>query len=367
MNTVKSLLQSALLGESVSWLDSCNSDDELRFLDFTLQNGIQPLLYYSLRQSGSLEKWPARICSSLESEAKRQIAIDVLRQSNLNEVLKIFAEQNIFPLLIKGTPLSYLYYSDPSLRPRCDTDLIIRKNDLKTVEIILSQLGYSRYHSVSGDLIRHQFLYSKPGPDGIGSDLDIHWKISNPILFADMLSFDELQSKVIAIPALSQYARTISSVNSLLLACLHRVAHHNSSERLIWLYDIHLLAKDLTENEAEEFCESAVQKKIMTICWNGLLAAQSWFNTNLPQRQTNYDSVEPSAQYLRSDLRSIDLLSMNLKHLSAWHKIQLLKENLFPPASYMLQRYNVSKRLLLPALYFHRSMSGAWKWFQKPH
>ena len=301
-------------------------------------------------------------------------AVDVLRQANLQEVLKAFAEQNIFPLLIKGTPLSYIYYADSSLRPRCDTDLLIRKNDLNTVETILAKFGYSRSNSVSGDFIRHQFLYSKPGPNGIGCDLDVHWKISNPILFADMLTFDELQSKGIGIPSLSEYARTVSPVDSLLLACLHRVAHHKSTERLIWLYDIHLMADRMTESEFDEFWKRASQKKLKSICLDGLITAKSWFNTKFPEVQTDqqggqrvYDSIEPSAQYLHSDLRNLDLLLMNLRHHSGWDKIQLLKENLFPPASYMLQHYNVSKRLLLPGLYLHRSITGAWKWFQKPH
>jgi hypothetical protein len=208
-------------------------------------------------------------------------------------------------------------------------------------------------------------LYSKIGPDGTGCDLDVHWKISNPILFADMFAFDELESNSIRIPSLSQYARTLSPVNSLLFACLHRIAHHNNIERLIWLFDIHLLAEKLTEREFEEFWEIAEQKKLKTICWNGLTAAKEWFNTILPEHRAVHDSAEPSADYLRSDLRNLDLLSLNLQQLSGWNKLQLLKENLFPPASYMLQRYNVSQRLLLPGLYLHRSIIGAWKWFQK--
>jgi hypothetical protein len=363
---MEGLLRLALQGEHVSW-SSTSSFPDFDFLEFTLQNGIQPLLYHCLRQSGSLEYWPENIRVALESEAKRQIAIDIFRQHNLQEVWQRFAEQNIYPLLLKGTPLSYLCYPDSSLRPRCDTDLLIQKEDLNNVEKILAECGYSRNNTVSGDFIRHQFLYSKSRPDVVGCDLDVHWKLSNPLLFADIFSFGELQTDAIEIPDLGPHARTLSRINSLLIACLHRVAHHNNSERLIWLYDIHLLAKDLTENEFQEFCERANQKKVMTICWNGLLAARSWFNTKLPQYQFSDDSVEPSAQYLHPNLRNIDLLSLNLKQLSAWHKLQLLKENLFPPASYMLQRYNVSKRLLLPALYLHRSVFGAWKWFQKPN
>jgi hypothetical protein len=364
MKIIDNLVKAALLGESVEY---SNDIDESAVLDFALQNGIQPLLYYCLRQSESLEKCPELIRSVLEVEAKRQIAIDIFRLRNLQEVLQAFADQNIVPLLIKGTPLSYLYYGDASTRPRCDTDLFIRKNDLSSLETILTKLQYSRTNSVSGDLIRHQFVYSKPGPKGIGCDLDVHWKISNPILFADMFSFDELQSTSIEIPQISRYARTLSPINALLLACVHRVAHHNANERLIWLYDIHLLANQLTESDFEEFWKKTEQKQIRNICWNGLIAAKSWFNTRFSGSETELDTNhEPSAQYLRSDLQSLDLLSMNLKQLSLRYKIQLLRENLFPPANYMLQRYKVSQRFLLPGLYLHRSVVGAWKWFQQP-
>jgi hypothetical protein len=101
---------------------------------------------------------------------------------------------------------------------------------------------------------------------------------------------------------------------------------------------------------------------------NGLIAAKSWFNTKFYEPELNFSHVsnEPSAQYLRSGLRSIDLFRMNLKPLSFRKKIQLFKENLFPPASYMLQRYKVSERVLLPGLYIHRSLVGAWKWLQQP-
>ena len=43
--------------------------------------------------------------------------------------------------------------------------------------------------------------------------------------------------------------RGLSPVHALLVACIHRVAHHRGTERLIWLLDIHLLASRLEERE----------------------------------------------------------------------------------------------------------------------
>jgi len=39
--------------------------------------------------------------------------------------------------------------------------------------------------------------------------------------------------QAIAVPAFGEQARTLAPVQALLLACVHRVAHHDNSERLI--------------------------------------------------------------------------------------------------------------------------------------
>jgi hypothetical protein len=41
-------------------------------------------------------------------------------------------------------------------------------------------------------------------------------------------------------------ARGLSSVDALVLTAVHRIAHEFDSERLIWLYDIDLIARGLT-------------------------------------------------------------------------------------------------------------------------
>ena len=41
-------------------------------------------------------------------------------------------------------------------------------------------------------------------------------------------------------------ARGPSSVDALVLAAVHRIAHHFDSDHLIWLYDIDLIARSLT-------------------------------------------------------------------------------------------------------------------------
>ena len=72
---------------------------------------------------------------------------------------------------------------------------------------------------------------------------------------------------------------------------------------------------------------------------------------------------EPAEMFLRSDRRKIDVLISDLRLVGSWSaRRALLRQHLFPPAPYMLARYQVSNRLLLPMLYARRIVAGAWRW-----
>jgi hypothetical protein len=81
--------------------------------------------------------------------------------------------------------------------------------------------------------------------------------------------------------------------------------------------------------------------------------------------RTGAEPAELSERFLKPDLRRLDLLILDLKQVPGWRKMQLLKETLFPSTEYMLKRYPLSSRLILPALYLHRGVSGVWKFFRR--
>ena len=71
---------------------------------------------------------------------------------------------------------------------------------------------------------------------------------------------------------------------------------------------------------------------------------------------------EATARYLDSDQRHWQLLLADLGALTGWtHRCRYLWQSLFPPATYLLHRYNVTNRILLPMLYVHRTIRGLWR------
>jgi hypothetical protein len=202
---------------------------------------------------------------------------------------------------------------------------------------------------------------------------DVHWQISNSALFATLWSFEELVSQAVPVPALHVHARTLAPVHALLLACLHRVAHHHNSQRLIWLYDLHLLAQSLTCAEQGEFVRLAGHKHVRAICRHGLELAQHCFATPVAadllaalRLPDDHATWEATARFLSPHQRRWQLLRADLHALPGWlNKVRLLQEHVLPPATYLLTHYGTTRRALLPVLYLHRALRGFWRLWQR--
>ncbi len=117
---------------------------------------------------------------------------------------------------------------------------------------------------------------------GIEHALDIHWRIANPQVVSQVLTHDELLERSVTVRVQEAPMRVLSSVDALLVACVHRVAHHPDFEKPIWIQDIHLLATGLEPSEWRTFVERAVSRSIRAVCLDGLQQAQARFQTEIP-------------------------------------------------------------------------------------
>ena len=327
-----------LRGEPVGWPPADGHAAQARLLEVAASHGVVPMLVHQLDRAKTLHQWPIGIREPLIEAASRQVWVETRHRGELLQVLSALAAIGVPALLMKGAALAYLYYPDPCLRPRYDTDLLVRKDDMPSVTRVMRALGYRRSNRTSGDLVIPQSQFVKDGRPGLLHAYDFHWKIAIPVLFADVLSFDDVVTRAIAVPALGAHARALGRVDALLLACVHRVAHHHGDERLLWLYDIHLLANDLDREPFRQFSALAAQKQIRAVCADGLTLAHRWLHTRLPAEVMStlmaQASSEPTAVHLAGGLRQVDLLSSDLRALDRWPaRWQLLREHLFPPAT----------------------------------
>ena len=332
-------------------------------------HGIVPLLAHRLRGATG----PARrLGDALKEPARRMLAADLVREPEIQTVLAALIQAGVVPLVMKGCQLAYSCYERPDLRPRLDTDLLIPSPARERAFARLADVGYEAAGQVDGDLLNYQLTYIK-WRDGLKQHIvDIHWRVANPQVFAGLTSYDELMQDAVDLPALGPGVKGLSSPAALLLACVHRVAHHFDSNRLIWLYDIHLLATRLTAPEWDTFLDRATDRKVVAVCRRSLDLAARTLGTAIPasiwkdRRLQAADAVEASAAFLGSRRRQVDVVADDLQALTNWRdRMQLIRQHLFPSRQYMREVYALSSRTPLPLLYATRVVRGARRWFER--
>lgn len=328
-------------------------------------------LHLVLAASFSADEAPLAEAQALRRELRHAAALDARQEQELARLLADCAAGGVETVLLKGTALAYTVYAAPHLRPRVDTDVMIRRDALPTIERLLAAHGWT--HPVEPDRgwSAAQSHYVKPGPSGTTSQIDVHWKIANPRVFAEAISFDELHDRAVAVPSLGGRARACCTTDALLHACIHRVAHHDDAIDLLWLWDIHLLTERLSAQERVRFVGLARQTAMTAVCRRGVGLARELFGgaagtalTELLSGAIGAD--EPSARFIGGAAPAITLTA-DLRTLPTWRsRVQLIAEHLFPSLDYMRARYPGWPPLLLPLAYVDRMVRGAPTWLRRP-
>jgi len=186
---------------------------------------------------------------------------------------------------------------------------------------------------------------------------------------APLFSYEEFVQHAIPIPSLGVNARTLEPVHALLLACMHRVGHlkGGTGNRLLWLYDIHLLAGQFSEKQWMVFEELTLERNLESVCLDSIETTRKAFKTKIPENilQT-LRSKSRKGGYAPQNANQIwQAQLMNLRSLPGWRaRIKLLREQFFPPSKYMLEKYQIKYPVLLPAYYVLRIIQGIPKLFR---
>ncbi len=364
-------LAACLRGEPIDWPGGLAAR---AFLEEAGLHGVQGLLHDALRD-GSLRvrNLPEEVGELLTRWAHREAALELIAPTWVGGLLGELASRGVPALILKGTALAYGTYRHPHLRPRADIDLLVSEDRREAARDALTTLGYEFANAVSGGLVSAECAGTRTDRHGMTRIVDVHWRLSNAQGFARALSFEELMERSLPLPALSPLARGPAPVDALLIGCMHRVAHRHADywfgerahrgDRLIWLYDLHLLAEGLDEAGWAELCSRAQACGQRAVCLDGLRRASALLGTRIPaQAAANLEAGagEITAAYLSGG--TLRWLATDLRVLPDWlSRLRLLREHAFPPGAYMLKKYGRHTSLWLPALYLHRGAHGAWR------
>ena len=312
--------------------------------------------------------WAKRLSPAQSARLGEDARLGALHAELLDGELRVtsarLAESGVTPLVMKGAHLARAVYSSPALRPRSDTDLLIRPGDRSATVETLLRCGYTHSARTSGSIILGQLAFERRLRADVTHFVDVHWRVAAPLLFEAVFDGEVLMASAAPIPALGPYVRGPAPGHALALACVHLVAHHWHQILLVWLHDIRLLAEALDDDLRGRLVEEAVAGRYTVVLHAALMTARQYFEGDGLDRAIagvtpRVDESEPAAVLIRDGRRPVDDLWLDLRHARWGDRARLLREHVLPPADYMRARFSGP----IPLAYAKRVLRGARKWF----
>jgi len=333
-------------------------------IDAARDHGVLPII----SEAAARANWDREFVAAMRADVAAQTALALAQERELKRVLDGLGEARLEPVLFKGAQLAYTLYRSPELRPRVDTDFLIREGDRAAVNVCLERLGYAPLEYVTGAIAFGQIPYGRIDERGASYTIDVHWRLANPQAFAHRLSYDEIAGSAVGIPRLGSNSLGPGLAHALTIASLHRAAHHGSTHRLLWLYDVHLLASALNNAGWREAIDFAIERGLAPVVASALTGARDRIGTELPATvlvELNAHAADRDVlEFVEGRMSQLRVAASDWRRLAGIRdRVRYLREHLFPPADYIRHRYGVSSRFALPLLYTHRIVAGARKWF----
>ena len=161
-------------------------------------------------------------------------------------------------------------------------------------------------------------------------------------------------------------------VRLLIQTCLHRAVHYNTpyfvdgtahygSGRLIWSYDIHLLASAFDDGQWAQFRTLAKQKRVAGICLDGLLHANASLGTQIPRDvqsdlETSAGKDRRNAYLVRS--RAISRAWQDIRAIPGLaSKFRYARARILPDSRFIRAKYPNMTNASLPLLFARRLLS----------
>jgi len=318
--------------------------------DFLRSHGIEPSLVEKARTDPTLKR-----ALPDESSLEHCVAVEMARQTEFISVIRALQAQcpSHPPVFLKGQALAYVLYPQPWLRSRSDIDALVPRDSIHAITNVLRTRGYRPANAIDGDLVLRQMSLAKR-QYGIDHIWDVHWSISNRPAFQDLLSYKHLLDTGTPVTVEDVTFMVPNTVSNLLIACLHLVGHHAHDVRLVWLYDMHLLAERMSESQKQEFLDLAGGRpEIGAACHAALSLTGKYL---LSQATAGLErALDPGPKHrLRLKRFYVARLFEDARAMDRTNRYRFARQHLFPSAAYMKERFGLKYSWQVPVWYVVR-------------
>lgn len=336
-------------------------DDEVdACLAVAREEGVAALLSHLL--AAARIDLPRALRDGLHQEARMQAMRDLARTVTTRETVAALADAGLEALVLKGTALAQWLYPAPHLRPGSDVDVLVA--DVAAAERAVDHLQPLGYRVLGGVRPAQSSDYEVALLDDARRSLvvDLHWRLANHAALARGWTFAELRGQARPLPTLHPRAMALGQVHALVHALLHRQSNlpSGSQDRLVWLYDLHLLAGRCTDADWHAFLRVCDEKAIARACLDGLQASRQWLRTVVPG-DVETALLQQAGSSSTHAMGASNQGAMDRAHLRALpgrERWTWLWRKLLPPPAFMRHRYEVDGAWPLLWAYLRRWATG---------
>jgi hypothetical protein len=296
------------------------------WLESAEKHGLSSLLFSRLRHCESAAHPPAEILSALRAAYFEDAARIMIRRTQLDILLNRLESAGIEALVLKGAALGEVVYHDVFQRPSADIDILVARADYEAARTTLLENGY---RSKRGDRTRQmdwscdeEFMPAE-GDEERQYVVELHWSLSSHAQLVDRIEAAAVIGRSDRAGGGKRPYRVLNLVDALVFACIHLFYKHINELRLIWLYDVHLLAQQI-ENRGLWYEVIALSQD-----WQARLALQQclqlahhWFKTPYPD-----DLNDPD--YKPASLEELEMFNLAMYQLEHGRREGWLKKHLF--------------------------------------
>ncbi|SEP68135.1 Uncharacterised nucleotidyltransferase [Virgibacillus subterraneus] len=206
-----------------------------QFIDLTMHHRVYPVLSPKLKQMDD-DIIPLFVKKFLNKQYKRNTFQMLYLSGEMERVGRMFADDHIPLIFLKGPVLAHELYGDISLRTSSDLDMLIPINQLEKAETLLTEQGYQKDDYIQTVLNdwkwrHHHVTYFHPQKK---IKLEVHWRL-NPGPGKEP-SFNDLWKRK-CISNLTSFPVHVLSKEDMFLFLVSHGARHGWS-RMRWLLDI---------------------------------------------------------------------------------------------------------------------------------
>ncbi len=260
--------------------------------DRALHHGVSALL--AIRPA-ALSVLPGDVAVTLRRQAQSEATWDLRHRHVLTQLFGAFADAGVRAVLLKGTALAFSVYPSSALRQRGDTDILVHPDAADATRRALLASGFSRVldNTVGhGPDVNRQESWDRLEADGSTHSVDVHWAVMPDWSMAALFDTAEVIARSEPVSHLGPGALRVGFADALYHACLHRGVHTKSpywigddiayEDRLIWLYDLHLLAPHLSDADWSDIVTRATRHRTTDLCHEALSEAVRLLDTQVP-------------------------------------------------------------------------------------